>query len=73
MSEGTTEEKITEIMHLIGVSPRDFARAAANFRGMPEAELDIRLAHLRAGEQRIEAQRAETGLGRRSLLFPELD
>jgi hypothetical protein len=55
-------EKITEIMNLIGVSPRDFARAAANFRSMPEAELDIRLAHLRAGEQRIETWRQERRL-----------
>jgi hypothetical protein len=73
MSGDSTEDKITEIMTLIGVSPRDFARAATNFRSMPEAEFNTRLARLRAGEQRIESQRAETGLARRSLLFPKLN
>jgi len=53
------DDKITEIMTLIGVSPRDFKRAAANFRRMSPPDLDARLTRLHASERRLEAWRAE--------------
>jgi hypothetical protein len=57
-SSGSTEQKITEIMTLIGVNPRDFERAAVNFRRMEPAEIDARLLRLQAGEKRLQAWRA---------------
>jgi hypothetical protein len=62
MTEQGLEAKISDLVALAGVLPRDVQHATNNFRELPETEIDRRLDRLRAGKQRLEAWRLEHGL-----------
>jgi hypothetical protein len=62
MTELSTEAKIRDLIALAGVLPQDVERAASNFRGLPDVEIDRRLDRLRAGKHGLKAWRIGHGL-----------
>jgi hypothetical protein len=55
-------DKVTEIMTLAGVLPRDFDHARKNFPPLEDKEVDARLTRLREGETTIQRWRAGIGV-----------
>jgi len=62
MTDPGLEAKISDLIALAGVLPRDAQHAASNFRALPETEIDRRLDRLRQGKQRLDAWRIQHGL-----------
>ena len=58
LAEMTREDKVTEIMTLVGVAPRDFDRARLNFDSFEPSDIDVRLTSLRAGGVLLQNWRA---------------